>query len=533
MIKPFRPFLPILVLALAGPGPGALGDSPEQPSFLFIAIDDLNTCVGFLAEEPGNLLQTLFPDPVRRSEMAAALTPNLNRLAAESRVFSRAFTASPLCGPSRTALLTGVPPHRSGYYEHSESFRDYPNLAGVVTLPQYLRQNGWFTAGVGKVFHKPRREFRGDRVIDWPDSTLSWDDFVFRQHGVQRHPDDVPPRYSLPWDTYVHYGRTLTKPEEAADFVNVSHIARLLRDGRSTLMDDEGHERQVELPADRPFFLAAGIFQPHLPWKTPNAFFDRIPLDDLNVTRGLMDAWLADLDDVPEAGRAWTTAHPKGGNEYRRFLDRAVALDGEGADLATLREMIQAYLACVAFADFCVGELLDGLRAGPHADNTIVILWSDHGYHLGEKSRMGKTALWDEADRTVLLIRDPGLGADNGAFCRGAVSLQDLYPTIVSRAGLPRPVQVAGQDLTPLLRDATARLPRPVLTTWQRGNHAVRDDRWCYIRYADGSDELYDDLNDPDQRVNLAGHPDYASIRIDLKSRLPEYESPSMVPSMD
>ncbi|MEZ5274794.1 MAG: sulfatase [Opitutaceae bacterium] len=510
--------------------PDAQEKTPAQPNFLFIAVDDLNTCVGYLANEPGNLLGTLFPDPDRRNAFAASLTPNLNRLASESRVFSRSFTASPLCGPSRTALLTGVPTHRSGYYQHSESFRDYPNLREVTTLPQYLRQNGYFTAGVGKIFHKPRREFRGDRVIDWPDSTLSWDSFVFRQHGVQRHPDDVAPRYSLPWDTYIHYGRTLTQTEVAADYVNVSHIARLLGEGRSTLMDDEGIVREVTLPTDQPFFLAAGIFQPHLPWKTPTEFFDRVPIEDLQVTRELMDSWLADLDDVPEAGREWTTASPTGGNEYRRFLDRAVAMDGAGADLQTLREMIQAYLACVAFADHCIGALIDALNSGPHAADTVVILWSDHGYHLGEKSRMGKTALWDEADRNVLLIRDPQIGANDGRFCRSAVSLQDLYPTVVARAGLPLPIQVSGEDLAPLLQDPQARRREPVLTTWLRGNHAVRDDRWCLIHYVNGTEEFYDDLNDPDQHLNLVARSDYAEEIARLRNSLPDYDSVSMVP---
>lgn len=506
------------------------GGTNDRPNFLFIPIDDLNTCVGYLAEEPGNLLQTLFPDPAERAEFATALTPNLNRLAAESRVFSRSFTASPLCGPSRTALLTGVPAHRSGYYEHSRNFREYENLKNVITLPQYLRQSGYYTAGVGKIYHKPRREYRDDLVIDWPDSDASWDSFVHRLHGVQRHPDDVPPRYSLTWDTYISYGATHTSTEEAHDFLNISHVARLLRDGVSTLTDEDGSEITAVLPDDQPFFLAAGIFQPHLPWRTPYAFFDRVPIDRLNVTRELMDAWLADLDDVPEAGRAWTTAHPRGGNEYRRFLQRAIEMDGGGADLQTLKEMIQAYLACVAFADHCVGTLLEALESGPHADDTIVIVWSDHGYHLGEKSRMGKTALWDEADRTVFLVRDPDSGADDGRFCRAPVSLQDLYPTVLSLAGLARPVHVAGQDLGPALSDPDTRLHRPVLTTWQRGNHALRDDRWCYIRYKDGSEELYDDLNDPDQHTNLAQHPDYQAVRAALREHLPAYESVAMTP---
>jgi arylsulfatase A-like enzyme len=400
----------------------------------------------------------------------------------------------------------------------------------VITLPQYLRQNGYTTAGVGKIFHKPRREKRGDRVLDWPDTEASWDSFVHRLHGVQRHPDDIPPRYSLPWDTYIHYGRTLTPAEEANDFLNVSHIARLLREGTSTLTDQNGTEVTATLPTDKPFFLAAGVFQPHLPWKTPNRFFDRVPIEDLNVTRELMDFWMDDLDDVPEAGRKWTSAYPRAGGEYNRFLARAVEMDGPGADLQTLREMIQAYLACVAFADFCVGALLDALDASIHAESTVVVLWSDHGYHLGEKSRMGKAALWDEADRAVLLIRDPDSGADDGRFCRAAVSLQDLYPTVVSLAGLPRPVHVAGADLVPLLNDPEGRRRDPVLTTWKRDNHALRDDRWCYIRYADGSEELYDDLNDPDQQTNLAAHPDHQAVRTALHDRLPTYESIPMTP---
>ena len=492
-----------------------------QPNFLFIAIDDLNTAVGYLSEEPGNLLQTLFPDPEKRAEIAGKLTPNLDRLAARSRIFTRSYCQSPLYGPSRTALLTGIPTHQSGYYGHRINFRDHAGLESVTTLPQLLREHGYYTAGIGKIFHKPRFEMVDGRRIDWTDRDRSWDAFAQRNHGVQRHPDDVPPRYSLPWDTYIHYGRTHTRKEDTNDYQNVSVIADLLMDGKASIKGLDGRVERYRLPDDKPFFLAAGIFQPHLPWKTPHEFFDRIPIGELHIDRELMDFWQSDLDDVPQAGREWTFLGSTKGNEFGRFLSRAVEMDGEGADLQTLREMVQAYLACVAFADFCVGRLLDALDNSPHADNTVVILWSDHGYHLGEKARMGKTALWEEADHCILLISDPLLDADDGRKTAAPVSLQDLYPTVISRAGLDLPGHVAGRDLTPILKDPQSWPDGTVLCTWLEGNHAVRDDRYCYIRYRDGSEELYDDREDPDQHRNLAGNAQYQAVIDRLAAALP------------
>jgi choline-sulfatase len=189
-----------------------------------------------------------------------------------------------------------------------------------------------------------------------------------------------------------------------------------------------------------------------------------------------------------------------------------------------MNELCQAYLAATAFADDCVGVVLDALAASPHASNTVVVLWSDNGFHLGEKYRLAKSTLWDEAARAVLIVRQPG-AVRPGAPARAAVSLQGLYPTVVELSGLRRPLHVAGQSLVPLLRDPDRRGAVPVLTTEGRGNHAVRDDRWCYIRYANGSEELYDDLADPDQLRNLAGEPAHAVHKLRLSASLPDHNA--------
>ena len=257
--------------------------------------------------------------------------------------------------------------------------------------------------------------------------------------------------------------------------------------------------------SDQPFFLACGLVKPHLPFSVPKEWFDLFPLDSIELPPWRED----DLADLPEAGVRM--AKPNGDHAAIRESGR-------------WKEAVQAYLATIAYCDYEVGRLLDALESSPHQDNTIVCLWSDHGWSLGEKSHWRKFALWEEPTRTVHLWKVPGLTPAGGVSPR-PVDYLNVFPTLCSLAGLPRPEHLEGFDMTPLLRDPAADWDQPAMTTEGRGNHAVRFGDWRYIRYADGSEELYDHGTDPLEHTNLAKETKHAATRAELAAFLPKEEA--------
>jgi arylsulfatase A-like enzyme len=248
-------------------------------------------------------------------------------------------------------------------------------------------------------------------------------------------------------------------------------------------------ERVLARQHDAPFFLACGLSRPHLPWYVPQEYFDRYPLEEVVVPT-------APRDGTEGSGR-WATI----------------------AEQDLEREVVGAYLACISFADAMVGRLVAAARRSPRGDDMLIVLWSDNGIHLGEKSHFGKSRLWEESTRVPLVIAGPGI---EPGVCEQPVSLVDVYPTLVELCGLGFEGELDGMSLVPLLRSPDAPRTRPALTTNGAGNHAVRTERWCYIRYRDGAEELYDHDADPDQWHNLAGDPRYADVAVRLARWLPD-----------
>lgn len=271
---------------------------------------------------------------------------------------------------------------------------------------------------------------------------------------------------------------------------------------------------QLQKDQAKPFFLACGIYRPHLPWYVPREYFDMFPLESVKLPKVLDN----DLDDVGERAREIAV---RGGNYHRHVLEAG-----------QWKRAVQGYLASIAFADALVGRLIEALENSPHASNTIVVLWSDHGWQLGEKQHWRKFALWENVARTVLMIKAPkgapGLpeGSVAGARCDRITSLMDIFPTLLELTGLPMKDGLDGHSLAPLLKDPDAQWDYPAITTYDFWEFSVRAQDWRYVRYIDDSEELYDHRSDPEEWRNLADDPRYLEIKSELARHIPANPAP-------
>lgn len=536
-----RFFLPLLFTSATSTAitAAALATSPSpaapRPNFVMIAVDDLNYYTSAHLAQPDNFLRKIYPSDSTLASVGRRLTPNLQRLADQSMSFTRAYCASALCGPSRTSLLGGIPPHVSGYYQHNQHFRLNPKLQDVVTLPQYLKAHGYFTTGLGKVFHKQMPEERVGVRHDWPDSDFSWSQWVNRRVGANADQNSAVNStpgsddeagggavartlspYSPP-DGLFSFGHSALTAADTFDFQNARFAAELLMRGTATIVDGYGQPATVTLPANQPFFLALGLFMPHLPWVVPPEFIARFPVDEMQIDDALVRWVTDDIADLPPGtARQWL------GQDFDTLVKNGEALHGPGGVTHAWKAALQQYLGSIAFADHCLGQVIDALERSPQRANTVVLLWGDHGWNLGDKRRFRKQSLWEGANHTEFLWRDPAATAGHsGTRCEQLVSLQDIYPTIAARAGLPIPAHVHGRDLAPLLADAAAPdWENELLMTYNAGNHALRTATHRYIRYADGGRELYDLRADPFETTNLAGQPAHAAEEATLAARL-------------
>lgn len=499
-------------------------DSRQQPNFLFIAVDDLKPVLGRLGEEPNNFLSELYPDPAKRAEIRRVLSPAMDALAAQGIDFRRTYCPAPLCNPSRTATLTGIATRQNGIYINADNFRqsDKPYVRDAITLPQNLRNHGYYVAGTGKIFHMSRvlTDASGRVLKDWPDSEHSWDVWINGEGDGADHGTFTLSPWSLN-DRLFKFGTTSTAFKDMDDYRKADLIGRALEQGRVTVIDPTGNVRKtIALPRDRPFFLACGIFRPHLPFVVPKEFVDRFNPDDIQITRDYYNATVDDIRDLAPGGRRWTE-RPRDDGEpgVGRFSDMLRAgrkRDPKDGDLKAWRDMIRHYLAAVSFADACVNRVLTALDHSPFRDNTIVVLWSDHGWDLGTKFRAGKVALWESTTACVLTVRFPQpTDRQRGAVCRAFVSLQDLYPSLCALAHVPAPDYVAGRDLAPLFADPAAAWDEIPITTQGARSHALRDPGYRYIRYADDpkNAELYDEQADPREHINRIDDPALADAR--------------------
>lgn len=445
-----------------------------KPNVLFIIADDLRDFPGWMGGHP------------------QSVTPNMDRLAKMGMRFTNAHCNFALCNPSRTSLLTGMLPSSSGVFGNEQDWRRSVQVAGKLTMPEYFQVRGYTTVAAGKIFHANHGGPEG-RLTGWHggrrgfELDAAWDE-RFPAAGVQ-----IP-------DLPVHTGQNFNGLDIWHwDWGGIPVEEQKTDDGQVAAFAADFLSKKPK----RPFFLALGLYRPHSPWYVPQKYFDALPLESIQLPPVKAD----DLEDVPAAAR------PGSGGHHEKILAKNL-----------WKEAVRAYLANVAFCDAMLGRILDAVEKGPNAKNTIIVFTSDHGWYLGEKQMWHKGKLWEPATRVPLTVHAPGITKPDTSSSQ-PVALIDVYPTLCDLVRVPLPEHVDGTSLKPLLMDPAAKRDKPAITCMGGGSsasYAARDERWRYIRYADGGEELYDHQGDPHEWTNLAGRPEHAGEKARLAAFFPK-----------
>ena len=447
---------------------------------VFIAIDDLNTDLGCYGHEQ-------------------VQTPNMDRLAKMGVQFNNAYCQQPLCGPSRVSVMSGLRPNTTDCFSLGDNIRN--KRPDTLTLGQFFQDKGYYVGRVGKIYHYGNPSQIG---TNGNDDKLSWQE-RFNPQGIDSLQEDEIIRYpggkkgnpdkkeklgiSMAWWDPV------SEDEEHTDGMVASRAIEMI-------------ERNME----QPFFVAAGFFNPHCPYVAPKKYFDLYPLEA--ITMPDLDQSKEDLEDVPPMAVLRDS-----GNNWPFFYGSNIAVD-------EVRKCKQAYFACISFVDAQIGRIMDALEENDLMDDTLIVVWSDHGYFLGEKGLWYKRKNFERSLRVPLIIAGSGISAQTQA-CSKIVELVDLYPTIVDHAGYEVPQVLEGESLVPLLNDPLADWDKPAISQviHSRGEaygFSLRTDRWRYTEWKRGvaGRELYDHANDPDEVTNLAGYPEHAALVKRLSKQL-------------
>jgi choline-sulfatase len=459
-----------------------LAYAADRPNILFIAIDDQNDWVGHMGGHP------------------LAKTPNLDRLAQRGTSFLNAHCNAPLCNPSRTSLLIGLRPTTTGIYGLAPWFRTLPEWKDRVALPQHFAAHGYRTSATGKIYHggtgggggkaKPNKNTSGNKN------------------------ESLAPEFQVT----APYGGVGSKPPQKLIPATPMGNNPLMDWGVWPLDNDDTQKGDYQVaswtvdqikqaPKDQPFFIAAGFFLPHVPCYATQKWFDLYPDDD-SVLPVILEG---DRDDTPRFSWYihWELPEPR--LKWVR-------------DNQQWRNLVRSYLASTSFVDAQIGRLLDALEESGQSDKTIVVVWGDHGWHLGEKAITGKNTLWDDGTRVPLIFAGPGI--TSGQRCTQPAELLDIYPTLIELANLSPRDDLEGISLVPQLRNINQKRERPAITSHNQGNHGIRSERYRYIHYADGSEELYDMMNDPNEWYNLVSKPEMSSVVAEHKKWLPKIDLP-------
>ncbi|MAS96928.1 MAG: choline-sulfatase [Verrucomicrobiales bacterium] len=443
----------------------------QKPNFLIIAIDDLNDYVGCLGGHPDTK------------------TPNIDKLANQGILFTNAHCNSPVCNSSRASIWTGLRPSTTGITtNHTGYFRENPEYKNLHCLPQTMQASGYSTTAFGKVYHL------GAKI----DASTDWQQLRTYRYGPL-----------LKTHLNFHTGDRLT---DWGVLPSGDHprIGMLPSDPEAPSFDEDIARRTIEFLGDShnvPFFLGCGFFRPHTPLYSRKKHYDRFPIEEISIPEVQED----DIEDLP-----YFKAKPRREQDIEApglWNHQWITENGKWKDI------LQAYFAAIASTDDKVGEVMAALQQSEFSENTYVILFSDHGWNLGEKEHWGKAALWEQTTRVPFIIYGPGIPA--GIRCSKPVELLSIYPTVLDYAGIEQPHSLEGVSLRPLLEDPESEWDHPALTTFS-DHHALRTERWRYIRYVDGSEELYDHDTDPNEWSNLSqeNHPELPVLRRQLEEIL-------------
>ncbi|HSJ01295.1 MAG TPA: sulfatase, partial [Verrucomicrobium sp.] len=401
---------------------------------------------------------------------AQTKTPNLDRLAAMGTHFTRNYCISPSCNPSRAALMTGMRPSTTGVYDNDDDWRDI--IPPDKPLTTTFRNAGYEVVGAGKIYHGGF-----DRPSEW------------NEYETEKGRDPKPTGNDGVGG--IKFAPLECKDEDLQDW-KIADFAI----------------RQLGQKHDQPVFIACGLHKPHMPWNVPQKYYDMHPLDKIELPPHIE----GDLKDVPPSGIRM--AKPNG--------DHAAML-GSGR----WKEAVQGYLAAISYTDMNIGRVLDAYEKSPMKENTIIVFWGDHGWHLGEKEHWRKFALWEESTRAPLIWVVPGVTQPK-TRCERTVDFTSIYPTLCDLAGIPTPAHVEGKSIKSLLADPAAPWTTPAVTTYQFGNHTVRSEGWRYTHYENGDEELYDETKDPLEHTNLAGDSNFTAQKAELAKWLPKTNKEDM-----
>lgn len=436
----------------------------EHPNVVMIILDDMN---GFSSLD----------------QYAPIRMPHLDALRGEAVNFTRAVCSVSVCNPSRAAFLSGLDAYHTGAYLNGADVWNKPgSLSSTIqSLPEFFTDHGYDAWAAGKVFHSKLLPGQEERIfVNGP----------YPQGGFGPFPDEAHQSRG----SRFHAIQEWTGPD--SDFPDIRNA--------DAAIDYLNQEHR------KPFFLVYGLWRPHAPYTAPRRFFEGYRTEDMPLPPGYRSD---DLDDVPAEGRALTD----GLDDFRRP-------DGS-LDEHEWRRFLRAYCANSTFADWNLGRVIDAVDASPCADNTIVIVFSDNGFNCGRKDRWEKATLWEPSAYAPLLVRLPG---GRGAECPATVSLVDLYPTLQELCGLPPPRHhLDGRSFAAQVRNPSTPWTRPSLTIYGKGNASIRDDRFRFIHYRDGTEELYDLESDPYEFTNLADRPEHQPILLRLRRYLPTDWAPS------
>ena len=428
----------------------------KKSNVLLIAVDDLNDWIGVLGGHP------------------QVKTPNMDRLAARGVLFSNAQCQSPVCNPSRASLMTSLYPSTSGIYFLNPDLKESPVASKSRLMPQRFEEEGYTVFGAGKLFHNGGVQnetyvpnyagrFGGfgpmpeEKISDYPGHPL-WDWGVFPER------DDQMPDYQIAsW----------------------------------------AKERLAE-KQEQPFWMGVGFYRPYVPQFAPQKWFDMYPIDSVQLPKTIAE----DLSDISSYGVDITRLnHVSPTHEWVTENDE-------------WKPLVQSYLACVSFVDAQVGRVLDAFDKGAYGDNTYIVLFSDHGFHLGEKDRYAKRSLWEDGARVPLIIVGPNIPA--GKVCNKPVQLLDIYPTLLELTNLEADPLHEGHSLVPLLKDVETDWPYMARTSFGPGNYAILSEHYRFIQYNDGSEELYDHSKDAQEWYNVIDNPENDAIIQQHRNQIPQ-----------